>query len=329
MSEIEVPEILNDLAAAGEQGIDLPQEPARAGGLETLRAWGFTLQCAAGRVCLPRDEDTMVPVWIEEETPALAWSKTEVVGFLQTGSTNDEALRRCRGGAGQGLFVYAETQTSGRGRLSRPWFSPRRAGLYFSLVLRPSRPAKQWTILALTASVALAQTLKELPTRLGGKPVVVDLKWPNDVLISGRKTAGFLIETTEMAGHGRSAVLGCGINVSAGSFPEDLAHRATAVALETGVAVPRRWLAVRFLYHLQIGYNLFELGQQTKILEAWKSLSSMWNGVPISIMEGNRRRSAVTCGLSEDGALLIRTRSGEQETLLAGDVSVRSEKNRG
>lgn len=155
---------------------------------------------------------------------------------------------------------------------------------------------------------------------------MIDLKWPNDVFISGRKTAGFLLETAQTAGRTLAAVVGCGINVSAGAFPADLAHCATAIALETGVAVPRRWLAVRFLYHLQIGYNLFERGEQTRILELWKSFSSMWNGVPVSIVEGDRRRTAVTCGLSDDGALLIRTESGKEETLLAGDVSVRSER---
>jgi BirA family biotin operon repressor/biotin-[acetyl-CoA-carboxylase] ligase len=321
---IGIPEILNDIVVAGAKGLAVPEDPERSRELNLLREWEFPLQISGSRVFLPWNPDTMVPVWIEQETPAIAWDRLRVVGLLQTDSTNDEALRYFRNGAGQGLVVYAETQTAGKGRLGRSWFSPRRSGVYLSLVVQPRRPVAEWPILALAASVALAWTIKELPAELGINALPLDLKWPNDVLISGKKAAGFLLEVVSPSDRPAAAVIGCGFNVASGAFPADLAESATALELEAGVPVPRRKLVTRFLRHFQKCFRLFERGEQSRIVEIWKGLSSMWDGVPIWIVEGDKRRAAVTCGLSNDGALLIKTESGEEETLLAGDVSVRN-----
>ena len=92
----------------------------------------------------------------------------------------------------------------------------------------------------------------------------------------------------------------------------------------TGTAVPRRRLLVQFLYQLQMVYQRFEKGEHSKLLERWKSLSSMWNEVPIWIVEAGERRPAVTCGLSEQGALLVRTEQGAVETVIAGDIRIRT-----
>jgi len=144
------------------------------------------------------------------------------------------------------------------------------------------------------------------------------------VLISGKKAAGFLLETAHVAGRPPAAVVGCGINVSRDAFPAEIADSATAINSERGAAMPRRRLAVSFLRSFQRAYRLFEHGEQARILEIWKGMSSMWDGVPVWIHEGDRRTAAVTCGLSETGALLVKTDSGREEALLAADVTVRS-----
>jgi BirA family transcriptional regulator, biotin operon repressor / biotin---[acetyl-CoA-carboxylase] ligase len=254
----------------------------------------------------------------------VAWERLRVVGMLQIDSTNNEVFRHFRNGADQGLLVYAESQTAGKGRLGRTWFSPRRAGVYLSLLLQPCRPPAEWPLLGLAASIALAWTLKELPAELGIKALPLDLKWPNDVLLSGKKTAGFLLETARLPDRPGAVILGCGFNLRAGAFPADLAHCATALEVEAGVPVPRRRLVTNFLRHFQKCFRLFERGEQARIVEIWKGLSSMWDGVPVWITDGDRRKAAVTCGVSDEGALLIRTESAEEETVLAGDVSVRS-----
>ncbi len=324
MPVTEIPSILNRIAAAGIAGLDLEGNSSSHEEVEACRASGFPVQMVDGRAHLVHDADTMVPVWIEDETEAIAWAKTIARGYFEIGSTNDEALACLRAGAPEGTLVYADTQTAGKGRMGRKWNSPARAGLYFTLVLRPRQPLSRWPILTQAASVALFQSLHDLNgRRIIARSLDIDLKWPNDVLLSGKKAAGILLETALKGEAAEGAVVGVGVNIAAESVPSDLSDSATAVELEAGEAVPRRWLLVRFLNHFQQGYRLFCTGMHSEIINQWKCRSTMWNGVEITVREGDRIRDAITCGLTDTGALIIRTATGSEETVLAGDVSVR------
>lgn len=324
MSPVAIPSILNEVAQAGPEGIPFPEGISDQRGLELCREWGVGLEICNGRVRLPFDYDCLVPAWIEGETPAMMWEGLCVAGYFQIGSTNEEALLRARQGACSGLLVYAETQTAGRGRKGRLWISSAHEGLYFSLILRPLQPLSCWAILTHVVSVALAQTFHDLYA-LGviPKPLAVDLKWPNDVLLSGKKTAGILLEATPTGGNAHAAVIGVGINIGSGSVPRHLEAQATALNVEAGTRIPRRQVLVQFLHNLQQGYDLFERGEYGRILDQWKGHSTMWSGVPVWVTDEERCRPAVTSGLSESGALRIRTEDGVEETLLAGDVSIR------
>ncbi|MBZ5495873.1 MAG: biotin--[acetyl-CoA-carboxylase] ligase [Acidobacteriia bacterium] len=270
------------------------------------------------------DHDQLVPAWIIDETPAVAWEKLQVVGLRETTSTNEEALQRARQGAASGTLVFAESQTAGRGRKGRQWISPPGTGLYFSLVLRPERSPSCWTLLTHVAAVALARALQELTeAHFIPKPLDVELKWPNDVLISGKKTAGILLETVGIGGAISAAVVGVGVNVRQGGFPAELRDQVISVSEAAGVQVPRRHILVRFLYHFQLGYDLFMRGEHKAILEQWKSLSRMWRDTPVWVVENDQARPAVTAGLTDTGALVVRTPDGAEETILAADVSIR------
>jgi BirA family transcriptional regulator, biotin operon repressor / biotin---[acetyl-CoA-carboxylase] ligase len=270
------------------------------------------------------DPDTLIPAWIEKETPAVAWGHLIVEGFPQIGSTNDEAIERARKGAPSGLLIYAEEQSQGRGRLGRSWHSPRGAGIYFSLLLRPSQPVRAWPLLTHVASVALACAIKQLSESSGSaRRLAPEIKWPNDVLLGGKKAAGILLETCSIGRTDPAAVLGVGINVARDSIPPGLQDRVTSLDVEAGVRLPRRSLLVLFLKRFQQGYQLFEAGSHEQILQEWKRWSKMWNGVRVHVTEGGISRPAVTCGLSENGGLRIRTEDGAEETVLAADVSVR------
>jgi BirA family biotin operon repressor/biotin-[acetyl-CoA-carboxylase] ligase len=172
------------------------------------------------------------------------------------------------------------------------------------------------------ASVALVETIKELhPLKRIPHVLDVDLKWPNDVLISGRKCAGILLETmTE--GDSHAAIVGVGINIRTGSVPEALASAAVCLDEMADTAVPRRQVLVQFLRKFQECYLIFEGGHHRELLERWKRHSSMWEGAQVWISEGDEQRSAVTCGLSDIGGLMVRTPEGKVETILAADVSV-------
>jgi len=118
----------------------------------------------------------------------------------------------------------------------------------------------------------------------------------------------------------QAAIVGVGINVHKGSVPEELKEEAASIDEAAGSFVPRRQLLVKFLHNLQMAYMIFEQGRHEELLEKWKSLSSMWEGAPIWIVNGENRRSAVTCGLDAMGALLARGPDGRVETIIAGDV---------
>jgi len=326
MSTLKHPALLIDLGHVGENGLPLNSEPWFQQQLALCREWGFQLKSSDGRVQLQFDREQLVPYWIQQETPAIAWDWLRINGFLRTGSTNSEALEMARHGAPGGTLVYAEEQTAGKGRLGHTWFSPARAGLYFTLILRPSQPRNFWPLLTHVASVALVQTLKSLSIdNLVSHPLDIDIKWPNDVLLSGKKCAGILLETISAEGGNHAAIVGLGINVHLGSVPESLSAEATYLDEMTQIIIPRRHLLVRFLHQFQLVYMIFENGRHTELLERWKSMSSMWDETQIWITEGELRRSAVTCGLNEVGALLVRNAEGTVETVLAGDISVRKD----
>jgi BirA family biotin operon repressor/biotin-[acetyl-CoA-carboxylase] ligase len=288
--------------------------------ISLCRESGFDIRVTEGRAILPRDEDSLVPAWVEAESRQAGW-ELSVAGFLDLGSTNDEAVARAQ--TPETLLVYAEHQSSGKGRKGRRWHSPRKEGLYFSLLFRPGQPQNRWPVLTHVASVALVQALEELSAGLP-RPLDIDLKWPNDVLLSGKKTAGILLETASAGpGGGFAAVAGVGVNVGAACVPEELREVATSVAAEAGVAVPRRTLLVRYLRNFQELYGLFESGRHAEVLDRWKRRSTMWDGVAVQVVEGSSTRLGVTCGLDELGALRIRMAEGVEETVIAGDVTVR------
>ena len=270
------------------------------------------------------DDDRLDPAAIERETPSIAWNRLSVVAFPEIGSTNDEALRRAREGAPVGLLVIAEHQTEGRGRKGRRWKSPPGSGLCFSLLVRPVSPRRHWPLLSLLTSVAVARSIEDVAASLEGirRAVRVDLRWPNDVLLSGRKAAGILIETTDAPDGSGAVVIGVGVNVGVDSVPPGMEGSAASLSREAGVTVPRRPLLAAFLQRFQEEYLLFERGERNAILDRWKARSSMWDGVRVRVGEAGAWREATTCGLSDSGAIRVRLPDGSEQALMAADVSV-------
>lgn len=236
-----------------------------------------------------------------------------------TGSTNDVAARLADLGAEEGTVVVAETQTAGRGRLGRVWFSPPGAGLYVSIVLRPpadvavpadGNPA---ALLTLASGVALAEGVRAIT----GLPA--EIKWPNDIMIGGRKLAGILAEAAAQSGSLQYVVLGFGMNLQPAAFPPDLADRATSLEAETGRGVDRALILVEMLASLATRYADLRAGRFDAILSAWRrlapSLASSW--VEWDSAGGVVRGRAED--IDERGALLVRV-GGKVERLIAGEV---------
>jgi BirA family transcriptional regulator, biotin operon repressor / biotin---[acetyl-CoA-carboxylase] ligase len=323
MSTLIYPAALISMGQAGEAGLPFSADPEFQKELDLCREWGFRLQTKNQSIHLLYDQDQLVPGWIQKETPAIAWDCLKVNGFLRVNSTNSEALNLAKREAPEGTLVCAEQQTTGRGRKKRIWYSPAGMGLYFTIILRPKAPLEFLPLLTHVSSIALVETLKELATRnIIPSPLDIDLKWPNDVLLSGKKCAGILLESMLSDAGKPAAVVGLGINVRKGSVPEGLETEAACLEDMAGVVVPRRQLLVHFLRHFQLWYRMFEQGNYDKLLERWKRHSSMYDGVPVWMGEGATRREAITCGINEMGALLVRTPDGAVQTIYAEDIRI-------
>lgn len=241
----------------------------------------------------------------------------EIHALEETESTNTQADRLACAGAPEGTLVVADRQTRGRGRQGRPWFSPPGTGLYFSLILRPPVDPSTSHYLVLLIGVASARAIQEIAR------APVELKWPNDLQIRGRKIGGILLELNADLQGLRHLVAGIGINVTTRSedFPRDFPGAAGSLLTETGAFVDRAELLRRLLLHLETRYfRSLERGP-AEVLEEWTQLSTTL-GKMIRVSCGGETVEGTAVGIDADGGLLVRRASGLTEKVLAGDVTV-------
>ena len=243
--------------------------------------------------------------------------KPKILRFESLPSTNTELARLAADGADEGLSVVADEQTAGRGRLQRTWSSPKGAGLYFSILLRPTIAQDRWPLITFMASLAVGDALQE------ACDVVTDIKWPNDLLSGERKICGILAETFETLS-GRAVIVGIGINLTAGAYPAELAEVATSVAEASGRAPERETLLAALLRALARWYSLFhEPEGLEKIVAAWANRSSYASGKLVTVANGDEVWQGITRGIESDGALRLETETAGVKLVRAGDVSVR------
>lgn len=240
--------------------------------------------------------------------------KTSIIRYETLGSTNTEAASWAMRGAVEGFCIVADEQTAGRGRLDRGWTSPRGAGLYLSIILRPSLSQRSLPLITLMASLAVCDVLREM------EGIDADIKWPNDVLVGDRKICGILSEVIETK-VGRAVIVGIGINLANNSFPLELIESATALETVSG-AVPNREQLLHVLLHkVADRYDVLQSKDgEAATLDAWCHASSFANGKRVVVLDGQQSCDGVTCGLERDGALRVRTAEGEIRKIRAGDV---------
>lgn len=233
--------------------------------------------------------------------------------FQQTGSTNDIVEKLARDGVPEGVVVFAESQTRGRGRLGRAWLSPAGAGLWFSVLLRPALEPGAVTQLTIAAAAAVARAIR-LQTGL-----TPQIKWPNDILIGGRKVVGILTELGAELDRVRYVILGIGVDVNAASFPPELEAVATSLALASGRRFSRADLAAGLLEELERDYARIARGEFPTLAEEWEQ-QCVTLGRRVRIHIGDRVIAGCAESLASDGALLVRTEHGRLERIVGGDV---------
>ena len=252
--------------------------------------------------------------------------KFTTLAFDSIDSTNSEAIRNARLGGEEGLIVMAKRQTEGRGRNGRKWISPKDSGLYFSIVLRPKGEAKYLPLITLMAGVAVHDTVETFG-------VDADIKWVNDVLVRERKIAGILAETADTS-IGLAVVVGIGINLRLSDLADEIADNAISIAEAQGSdrAEAERFSSVSFdeqfaqvgrkltgyLEHFYQVYNAAD-GPQ-KIVNEWRERSTYFSGKDVRVVLANETILGTTDGLEENGALRLRSASGELVIIQSGDV---------
>src|SRR5438132_7986523 len=238
-----------------------------------------------------------------------------ILRFESIDSTNLEAMRQARAGAPEGLCVIAREQMAGRVRLDRTWHSPKDAGLYFGIVLRPKAPMNLWPLLPLMAALAVSDALmKSCGLR-------ADIKWPNDILANDRKLCGILAETIETA-NGPAAVIGIGINLTKEAVPEELRSAATSLEEMTSQKIDREKVLSELMKAIAERYQVLQSeGGTEHTIREWCANSSYAFDRQVRVTLHDDSFVGVTRGLDNDGALRVELSDGRIKQVRAGDVT--------
>ena len=239
----------------------------------------------------------------------------QILRFDSIDSTNLEAMRQARAGAPEGLCIVAREQTSGRGRLDRIWQSPKDAGLYFSMILRPRLEMSSWPLITLMAALAVCDALMK------ACDLRADIKWPNDICVNGRKLCGILVETIETESR-TAAIVGIGINLTADSLPAELLATASSVEEIIRRAPDRELVLAELVKAITERYD-FLYGPQgaEHTIREWCANSSYAFDRRVGVTLLHDRFEGTTRGLESDGALRVETNDGEIKIVRAGDVT--------
>ena len=237
----------------------------------------------------------------------------KVVYFESTPSTNEEAKKIAREGAEEGTIVVAEEQTTGRGRLTRHFYSPFAKGIWFSVIFRPTFFPMEASKSTLLAAVGVCRGIRRLGLADAG------IKWPNDILYHGKKLVGMLCEMSASMEKIDYIIMGIGINtgMKEKEFPEDFRGHATSF-LNEGVNVSRRDLLAAVL---EAEYKLAQTEGFGRVLDDWRKLS-VTLGEEVRVIFGNDNYTGKAVDIDDDGCLLVDT-GREVRRVMAGDVSIR------
>lgn len=269
-------------------------------------------------------QDSLTPEAVVTGLMSRVFGRREYFYYREIDSTNNRALELAADGYPEGTVVVAETQTAGRGRRGRTWYSPPRHGLYLSVILRPQLPVREIPRVSLVIGVAVAETLEaafQLPARI---------KWPNDILINNRKIAGVLSEVVTGSQGIDCIVTGIGLNINnpLQDFPGDLRTAPTSVLAEKETPVSRVRVLQELLMHLETRYYQLLEGNFNGILDKGKSLSTII-GKEVEYDSQNGPAIGQAVDIDDNGFLLVKDKSGKIHTVTSGEVYLSSPREGG
>ncbi|MDO7905035.1 biotin--[acetyl-CoA-carboxylase] ligase [Paenibacillus sp. JX-17] len=234
-----------------------------------------------------------------------------------TSSTQEDAARLAEEGAAEGTLVIANEQTAGRGRQGRKFYSPRGKGIWMTLLLRPEKPLPYTPQLTLLSGVAVCRAIRQLTG------VEAGIKWPNDLLVNGRKICGILLESAAEDELVRYCLAGIGIdaNVEPEDYPEELRSIATSLKAEAGNKINRNQLIAAIMNEFEMLYDLY-------CTEGFQPIAALWEALSVSLGREVRTKSrlgpvtGIARGLDESGALIVEQSSGERLVVFSGEIEL-------
>jgi BirA family biotin operon repressor/biotin-[acetyl-CoA-carboxylase] ligase len=263
---------------------------------------------------LEKVPDILTPDLLRKRLKGNLFGK-RVLHFFQTDSTNRVAMELGYAGEPEGTVVMAEAQTAGRGRSGRTWHSERGTGLYFTVLLRPRLSPAQAPLLTMLAGISAHAAVQALTG------LVPELKWPNDLLLNGKKFGGILTEMHAEPNAVRFVIVGIGINVNQEKFPGELSTIATSLCKESGRMTYRLELLARLLSQFESDYNRFLREGPGFVVERFQSVSSFAKGRRVRVETLAESYAGTTAGLSPEGLLLVARDDGPMVTVIAGDIT--------
>lgn len=286
--------------------------------MQTLKQAGYEIEAHPRRgYRLKNVPDLLLPDEIRDTLQTKMLGQGKIYYFSEIDSTNNEAKKQANLGCLEGSIVLSEAQNSGRGRLSRGWFSPANKGIWLSVVLRPPFNPYDAPKCTLLAAVAVTKAIRRITQ------VECGIKWPNDILYQGKKIVGILTEMSAEIDAINHVVIGMGINVNIGEheFPNELIDIATSLSIATGRDIPRLLLLNAVLVELEEAYEKVIQRGFSEMLEEWRELS-VTLGQNVSVVGSGRNFSGMAVDIDHDGGLLVQTDEC-LEKVIAGDVSIR------
>lgn len=264
---------------------------------------------------IERVPDILVPQLLSRRLYGTPFAR-RIHHFFKIDSTNTLAMRLAERGEPHGALVLAEEQTGGRGRAGRSWLSEKSTGIYCTMILRPPIPPAHAPLLTLVAGLAARDAAAE------DLDTVPDIRWPNDLLVGGKKFGGILTEMHAEPDRIHYAVVGIGINVNQSKMPPEIAEIATSLKIETKKSHSRIELLIRMLHHFNRYYEQFLSSGAQPILRRFAEVSSYFRGKRVRITTHSETFTGTTSGLEPSGVLRVARDDGKgTELILSGDVT--------
>lgn len=286
--------------------------------MEKLRAAGFAFEAQRSRGYRIASRPAAIYAPLIETLLKSRPRNFSLVVLDEIDSTNDEAARQLAAGRPAPFAILARRQTRGRGRFGRAWHSASTTNLYASFAFRPRvEPGRMQTF-----TLWMGLNICELLTNFAA--VTPGIKWPNDILFSGRKAGGMLTEARVDADQIRDLVFGLGLNVNSpvDGWPSDLARHAIALSDVTGSPLDINRLAAALIGRVLLAYQTFADGEHLKTFADLWHRYDLLRGKPIGLLEGGRRHHGTVSGLDDEGALLLRDEHGKVHRFRAGEVTL-------